>query len=160
MTQTFDLLISTGTFYPDIGGPATYLKQLADALKAEDKKIKILSFGKKKEELNYPVSYISRRLPTIVRILLYTLRLLRNVSKAKSWYVNDYGFPAWIVSKLTRKKLIEFIFSTYIIPQPTIVHKTTPFFICCPLRFTTQIEISATDGVVFLIILVNAIFLS
>lgn len=87
------ILLATGIYPPDIGGPATYVERLA-------------------RELNQPVISYSRRLkkyPKGLKHLLYFLCLLwlardREVIYAQN--VTSAGLPALLAAKLLRKRFI------------------------------------------------------
>ncbi len=91
------VLIATGIFPPQIGGPATYAKLLADALPERGVNVIVESFG---EVLSFP---------KIVRHFVYGAKLFWHGRKANTFFVQDtvsVGLPALIVSKILRKKMI------------------------------------------------------
>ncbi len=91
------ILIATGIFPPDIGGPATYSKILLDELPGMDINARVLSFGS------------VRNLPKIIRHLVYGFWLMiygRNVDIIFAQDPVSVGFPVAIVSKILRKKFI------------------------------------------------------
>ena len=59
------ILIATGIFPPDIGGPATYSKLLLDELSNRGLAVKVVSFG------------AVRHLPKIIRHFVYFFKILR-----------------------------------------------------------------------------------
>jgi glycosyltransferase involved in cell wall biosynthesis len=87
------VIFAAGIYPPDIGGPAIYTERLASQLKQ-------------------PVISYSRRLkkyPKGLRHLLYFCSLLWLARKAETIYaqnVTSAGFPAFLVSKILRKKLV------------------------------------------------------
>ena len=58
------LLITTGLFPPDIGGPATYSKILAEELSIRGVRVAVLSFG------------LVRKLPRFIRHLVYFFKVI------------------------------------------------------------------------------------
>lgn len=98
------VLVATGLFPPDIGGPATYSKMLQDELFSYDIEVSVASFGS------------VRRLPRGIRHLRYFLRLLRLGFRNHIIYAQDpvsVGFPAVLTALILRKKLILKIVGDY-----------------------------------------------
>ena len=96
------VLIATGIYPPDVGGPATYSKALFEELPKYNiggKKIEvqILSFG------------TVRHLPPIVRHIMYFLKVLRLGGSADIIFAQDpvsVGLPAMLVAKILKKKFL------------------------------------------------------
>src|SRR3989344_45899 len=91
------ILIATGIYPPDIGGPATYSKLLMDELPKRGFKVSVLSFGS------------VRHLPKLIRHLVYAWRLALMAIKYDVILAQDtvsVGLPAMIVSKIFRKKFL------------------------------------------------------
>jgi glycosyltransferase involved in cell wall biosynthesis len=98
------LLLATGIYPPDIGGPATYSKLLYEKLPAQGIAVWVLSFGS------------VRRYPKAIRHVLYMWKLLWLSRGVDCIYAQDtisVGLPAAIVSKITRKKLLLKIVGDY-----------------------------------------------
>lgn len=98
------VLIATGIFPPDIGGPATYSKILLDELPKRGINAKILSFGS------------VRKLPKIVRHFAYFCRTLKMSRSADVIFAQDpmsVGLPAALVAKFLRKKFLLKIVGDY-----------------------------------------------
>ena len=92
-----NILIATGIFPPDIGGPATYSKLLLDKLPKHNLNVEVLSFGE------------VRRLPKIVRHIAYFFKVLNRGRRADIIYAQDpvsVGLPAALASYVLRKKFI------------------------------------------------------
>jgi len=90
------ILIATGIYPPDIGGPATYTKLLADELPQYGVLIHVLSFGS------------VRRFPPGIRHMFYLFQLLRHGTGADLIYAQDtvsVGVPAAVAAFLLRKPL-------------------------------------------------------
>lgn len=68
------LLIATGIYYPDIGGPATYAKVLVDAL-APDYEVTVLAYSR-----TWPA------MPKIIRQLVYFLKIMRAARRSDIIY--------------------------------------------------------------------------
>lgn len=89
------ILIATGIYPPDIGGPATYSKILKDELSKHGIGVEILSFGE------------VRHLPKIIRHFVYFLKCLRRGSRADLIFAQDpvsVGLPSVLAAKILRKK--------------------------------------------------------
>lgn len=89
------ILICTGIFPPDIGGPATYSKMLLDTLPAQGIGVEVLSFGS------------VRALPKLVRHAVYFFHALLKGKNADIIFAQDpvsVGLPAWCAAKLLGKK--------------------------------------------------------
>lgn len=88
------VLIATGIYPPDIGGPATYSKLLMDELPRRGFEVSVLSFG------------TVRHLPKIIRHLVYAWRLFRLAGKFDLIYAQDpvsVGLPTLLASRLSRR---------------------------------------------------------
>ncbi|MBI2639338.1 MAG: glycosyltransferase family 4 protein [Candidatus Sungbacteria bacterium] len=95
--KKINLLIATGIFPPDIGGPATYSKLLVDELPSRGFRVEVLSFG------------TVRYLPKVIRHFVYFLKLIARARRANIIFAQDpvsVGLPAAIAAKLLKKKFI------------------------------------------------------
>lgn len=98
------ILIATGIYPPDIGGPATYSKLLADELPKHNLDAEVLSFG------------AVRHLPKIVRHFFYFLEILKSGRKADVIFAQDpvsVGLPSCLAAKILRKKFVLKIVGDY-----------------------------------------------
>lgn len=89
------VLICTGIYPPQIGGPATYSKLLEDKLPGRGIDIKVQSFG-------WVIKY-----PKIIRHILYFFKVLIYGMNKDIIYAQDpasVGFPALIAAKILGKK--------------------------------------------------------
>jgi hypothetical protein len=97
------ILIATGIYPPDIGGPATMLGALAKSLEDKGLEVKILTYSdapKNKEK----VFMVKRG-----HYLKYFLKMFKLSRRADIVYVTDVysvGYFAYIIKKLTGKKYI------------------------------------------------------
>lgn len=95
--KNIQLLVATGLYPPDIGGPATYSRMLEEKLHAHGVDVTIIAFG------------TVRHLPKVFRHIVFAWRLYK-ASKGKDViYALDpisVGIPARVVSALTRKPFI------------------------------------------------------
>lgn len=91
------IIIATGVFPPDAGGPATYAKNLLEALRGRGFEAKAVFFK------------LEKKLPTGLRHLCYFFRLLTVLSGAELVIALDIfsaGFPAVLAALLFNKKVI------------------------------------------------------
>src|SRR3989344_143944 len=89
------VLIATGIFPPDIGGPATYSKLLADKLPERGFEVVVANFGE------------VRALPKVIRHVAYFFKVLWHARGCDVIYAQDpvsVGLPAMLAAKLLGKK--------------------------------------------------------
>ncbi len=90
------ILIATGLYPPDIGGPATYTKFLERHLTQHGIEYTVVAF-----------THV-RKYPKLIRHALYLLRLLKAGHRVDIIYALDtisVGIPALVASRILRKKL-------------------------------------------------------
>ncbi len=91
------ILITTGIYPPDIGGPATYSKLLFDKLPERGIEVEILSFGE------------VRNLPKIIRHFVYFFKILKRARKVDIIYAQDpvsVGLPTLLANKILKKRFL------------------------------------------------------
>ncbi|TAJ14091.1 glycosyltransferase family 1 protein [Patescibacteria group bacterium] len=91
------ILIATGVYPPEIGGPATYTKKLENALPALGFEVSVLPFSKVK------------KLPKFIRHVAYFFLIIRESRNVDLVYAQDpisVGVPVTLASFLTRKKFV------------------------------------------------------
>jgi len=101
------ILIATGIYPPDIGGPATYSSLLAKELTKKGIEVKIITYGP---------SGISRKTPKGLRHLIYFFVCFFKALDSDIIYAQgaiSSGLPAILVSKILRKKFIIKIVGDY-----------------------------------------------
>lgn len=104
------ILIATGIFPPQVGGPATYSKLLLDKLPAKGFDLRVVNFG---EVLSQP---------KLIRHLSYFFKLLKHGIKADIIYAQDpvsVGLPALLAAKVLNKKFYLKIVGDYAWEQGT-----------------------------------------
>lgn len=109
-SNSVKVLLATGIFPPQIGGPATYAKLLYDELPKQGIDIEVANFG----------DYIDK--PKIIRHFLYFLELLRKSMDADLVYALDpvsVGLPALLASQIRNKKLVLRVAGDYAWEQGT-----------------------------------------
>lgn len=109
------ILITTGIFPPDIGGPATYGELLAGALSDRGFKVCVLTYSKKLRTDGHDAKYkfkvvrVWGKWPIWVKHFIFGIKLLGLARKYDIVYalnVWSAGFPSLIVSKVFKKKII------------------------------------------------------
>ena len=104
------ILIATGIYPPQIGGPATYSKLLHDELPKYGFQVSVCNFG---DVLKFP---------KIVRHAVYFWRLLFASADADIIFAQDpvsVGFPALLASQIRNKKFVLKIVGDYAWEQST-----------------------------------------
>lgn len=104
------VLIATGVYPPEIGGPATYTRKLENALPALGFELIVLPFSKVK------------KLPKIIRHVMYFFLVIRESRKVDMIYAQDpisVGVPVALASFFTRKKFILKVVGDYAWEQST-----------------------------------------
>jgi len=107
------ILIATGIYPPDLGGPATLLTELPAALTKKGIDVKVITYSdvslsdqEKKEGVVYRVS---RKQGAFYRKVKYFLTMWRLASWSDMVYATDtysVGYFAYLIKKLTGKKYI------------------------------------------------------
>src|SRR3989338_3866343 len=104
------IVIATGIYPPDIGGPAQYARGVEEAWKKEGHSVKVLAFR------------FERKLPTGIRHLYYFLRVLFSLPGTDFVFSPDTfsaALPALFACTLLGKKLIirtggDFLWEQYV----------------------------------------------
>ncbi len=104
------ILIATGIYPPDIGGPAQYARGVEEAWRKQGHEVKVLAF------------WFERKLPTGIRHLYYFLRVLLSLHGVDFVFSPDTfsaALPALAASKLCGKKFIirtggDFLWEQYV----------------------------------------------
>ena len=106
------ILITTGIFPPDIGGPATYVPLIAKALTERGHQVTVLTTSEPEnlqwDDNAYPFSVlrINRRQRIWLRLLKCVAKALRLGRTADVIYANGIYFETAIANKFLRKPLI------------------------------------------------------
>ncbi len=110
------ILIATGIFPPDIGGPATYTATLLKELPALGYVVTIVTYGEKQEGDPLSVIRVSRQWPKGIRHFIYMYRVWQNAKKADVVFaqgVGGEGLPAVWAAHLTKKPFIVKVVGDY-----------------------------------------------
>lgn len=105
-----NLLIITGIFPPDIGGPATYVPRIASALHERNQRVTVLTLGDQKEcdEDDYPFELVRllRNIFKPLRWLGTIFKIIRLGRQADVLYVNGLAMETTLTNLLLRKPLV------------------------------------------------------
>ncbi len=112
------ILITTGIFPPDIGGPASYAKTLAAKLRSSVTILTYSSVWSFKDDKNQPYKIIRvwGKWPIWVKHFVFGIKLLGLIRKCETIYalnVWSAGFPSLIAAKLFKKKFVIRIVGDY-----------------------------------------------
>ena len=105
------IILATGIFYPDVGGPAIHVRKIAERLCEEGFEVVVVAYGENKEPDNFPfkVLRISRNSPKIFQWFFYFLEVLKTSFRASLLYAFDptaAGLGASVASLFLRKPFI------------------------------------------------------
>lgn len=111
------LLIVTGIFPPDLGGPASYVPRMAAALHERGWKVEVIclsdSLDHDDSRFPFPVERIARRTSLPFRILQTTLTVWRAAARADVVYVNGLGCEASLGAFLAGRPAVHKIVGDY-----------------------------------------------
>lgn len=113
------ICIFTGIFPPDIGGPAGYVKKVAEEFSRKGIGVSVLTYTSLTNSgkgLNFQVEGVSRKYPKIIRHLLYLMRGFRLAKGADAIYAQNLfsvGIPALIISIFRKKRLVVKVVGDY-----------------------------------------------
>jgi len=106
-----NVLMITGIFPPDIGGPATYVPSMARELVKRGHKVSLVTLSDRLDHddrsYNFPLHRIRRGLSKPLRFLFTVLRILREGRSAQVLYVNGLYLEAVIANYLLRKPMVQ-----------------------------------------------------
>ncbi|MDP3999639.1 MAG: glycosyltransferase family 4 protein [bacterium] len=103
------ILIATGIFPPDIGGPATFTKLLLEELPKRGFKVIALSYGESQKGDPSNIRRVSRHIPKGLRHFIYFLKVWQLGRKADIIFAQDpvsAGLPAFLANKFLHRKFI------------------------------------------------------
>lgn len=102
------IVIATGLYPPDFGGPATYSKLLYDELPKRDVEVDVVAFGS------------VRTYPNVLRQIIFWLMILWRARKADMIYAQDtvsVGWPSFFANLFLRKKFVVKVVGDYVWEQ-------------------------------------------
>ncbi len=103
------ILILSGVFPPDIGGPSAFLDPLAKDLIKNGFKVRVLTFGKSKDKYPYPVKRVSNLWPGFLKSFIYLKWGLWYGLRTDILYSQDLytaGLTSLIIKKVLGKRLV------------------------------------------------------
>ena len=111
------IVIASGIYPPDIGGPATYSRLIAREFSKKGHKVSLICYSDKieKDKEDFKIKSILRR-NKLFRYFLYFLNLFFLARKADLVYAQGplaAGLPAMGVCKILKKKLVIKIVGDY-----------------------------------------------
>ena len=100
------ILLISGIFPPDIGGPATYIPQLAKELSDQSHDITVVTLGENLIHFDsrYKIKYISRNQPKILRILKSIFVIYKEIGRDTRVFANGLHQETAIALKMKRRK--------------------------------------------------------
>jgi glycosyltransferase involved in cell wall biosynthesis len=98
------IVITTGIFPPDVGGPATFVPMIAERWSERHHAVSVVTYSDVAEadDRPYRVFRIPRALPVALRYLSYFFRVRREAREAGVVFAQDgvaSGFPAWLAAR-------------------------------------------------------------
>ncbi|MFH1457410.1 MAG: glycosyltransferase family 4 protein [Patescibacteria group bacterium] len=130
MNKDKKIFIAADVFPPQMGGPATYSLNLAKHLHEKGYKVKALVYGhlhQRKPKVKFSITKVSLRWPLPLRYFFYFIQLFFLSYNYDVIYAQGpvaSGWPAFLVSRLTAKRLIVKIVGDYAWEQARLTHKT------------------------------------
>lgn len=102
------ILVISGTFHPEVGGPPVYLYGLLESLVERGHQVAVITYGDAAlpHAYPYPVTRISRRQAIPLRLLRFAWEILREGRGYDLLFVSDYGFPAALANLILRKPMV------------------------------------------------------
>lgn len=116
------ILIASGIFPPDIGGPASYAETLAQALSKKGIPVCVVAYSKtfdtKIFDSKYPFKVIRvwGKWPIWIKHAVFGIKLLLNMSRYETVFalnIWNAGFPARIAARMLKKKFVVKIVGDY-----------------------------------------------
>jgi glycosyltransferase involved in cell wall biosynthesis len=103
------IALATPLYPPEIGGPATYIKELSERLR-DDHEITIIAYATTSERIpGTKLVTVSKRRPLPIRLLKFTWELFKVARHTDVIYVQNAvaaGFPAALVHLVTRVPVV------------------------------------------------------
>ena len=104
------ILITTGIFPPDIGGPATQIEYLASDLAKAGLTVTVLTYGKsQKKPRPFNLVGVSKKWPSIIRQFIFGCKTFALARETDIIYTTDLyspGFYSMLAAKFWRKKFV------------------------------------------------------
>ena len=106
------ILVITGIFPPDIGGPATYVPTISSELVKRGHKVTVVTLSEARgdhDDISYPfrIRRVRRGLFMPWRFLLTVMAILREGSRVQLLYVNGLYIEAVVANLFLRKPMVQ-----------------------------------------------------
>jgi glycosyltransferase involved in cell wall biosynthesis len=99
------ILLISGIYPPDDGGPAKFMPQFATHLVSQGHQVKVITLTdekRDKSEFQYPVKFIKRSLPRPIRMIISTLHIFKSALRNDLIFSNGLYEETGIAVRLTR----------------------------------------------------------
>src|SRR3989344_3700059 len=104
------VLLATGIFFPDVGGPAIHVRKIAEHFSSLGWKVTVVAFGNSTDSSeSYKVVRVSREWGKLISWKLYTLAIAREALRHDIIYAFDLttaGIPSALMGEILRKPFI------------------------------------------------------
>ena len=110
------ILITSGIFPPDIGGPASYVPKIAKELSNKGHKVNVICLSDKKyddSKFNFNVIRIDREIFFPLRVFKTIFKIYSRAKKADLIFANTLTFESSIAALLSRKPIVHKIVGDY-----------------------------------------------
>ena len=110
------ILITSGIFPPDIGGPASYVPKIATELSKRGHKVTVLCLSEQDfddSKFNFDVIRINRKIFLPVRILLTIIKIISLSVKSDLIFANTLTFESSIGAIFSKKPIVHKIVGDY-----------------------------------------------
>ncbi|OGF65139.1 MAG: hypothetical protein A2Y62_21320 [Candidatus Fischerbacteria bacterium RBG_13_37_8] len=122
------ILLITGIFPPDHGGPATYIPLIAQELLGQNHRISVITLSDAlpdhPENYPYPIKRIKRRQNILIRVIKTIWSILHHAKDHDVLYTNGLHFEAVIANLILRKPLIHKFVGDYAWEKARSMHWT------------------------------------
>ncbi len=106
-SRAMRVLLVTGIWPPDVGGPATHMPEVADFLHSQGHEVSVLTTASSPpDDRPYPIEWVSRSLPPGIRHLAVATRVTRLARQADVVYATSVPTRAAIGTVLARRPLV------------------------------------------------------
>ena len=106
---TVRILIVTGIFPPDVGGPASYVPVIAEHLVTAGHEVRTITLADGKPETHDQFPFVVTRIPRTLPLLWRFTAVVRVLVAQRSWaeliYVNGLALESFVANLLMRKPL-------------------------------------------------------
>lgn len=103
------ILLATGIFPPDIGGPATQTYNLARLLQKKNKDFEVLTYANEYKEFDFPVRRVNNKQNIFLRYCKYFYQVLKRGRNYDVIYCQgafSEGIPCVLANLILRKRMI------------------------------------------------------